>query len=93
MPIFGAARPKQPGPEPEPERPAQTDDDDEFSSEQIAALHVRWRNLTDPAEKGGGGFTTDEALVLCGNPRLDWHFAKYLREQGCPFEMIVELTS
>lgn len=64
-----------------------------LSDEQIAIIHTRWRNLTDPIEKGGGGFTPDEAFVLCGNPHLDWHFAKYLNERGCKFETILELTS
>ncbi len=91
MPLAGW-RPGKPNEEPEP--PAADDlTEDVLSGEQIAIIHARWRNLTDPVEKGGGGFTPEEAFELCGNPRLDWHFAKYLRARGCPFETILELTS
>lgn len=76
-------------PPPENQPPGQEPeiDQDEPSAEEIAVLANRWRNLVD------SGFTAEEAFTLCGNPHLDWHFAARLFAQGCPFDIILNLTS
>lgn len=81
MPVFGG-RPN-PTPEPEPQIP----DEEGLTAEQIAILAMRWKNLMD------SGFTADEAFQLCENPGLDWHYAADLRRGGCPFAIILDLTS
>lgn len=83
MPIFGRGMQKEPQPEPTPEPPVS----EELSPEQIAIVHMRWTNLMDV------GFSADEAFKLCENPGLDWHYAADLRASGCPFAIIVNLTS
>lgn len=69
---------------PEPEPKFETDG---LTAEQISIIVNRWRNLMD------ADFSPEEAFKLCSNPRLDWHYAAELRASGCPFEIIVNLTT
>ncbi len=79
-PIFGR-------PPDSPKEPPEELLEDVLTEEELGIIANRWRNLFEE------GFTAEEAFALCSNPGLDWHYAARLRAKGCPFEIILDLTS